>query len=180
MGLFSIFSGKKNKEDKPKDSKPEKLSFDTALGHFIYVCSPGCVPPEYGYESEIDWPGADYEDRLGVYIDCESPESTDASRCYEKLERIVSEKDRTEYRVKSALAEHFLNEKPQLICSEPGKTVTKEDLIKEMKLQFISIYRNGDTVFSVYDGFCFDLRSEEIEVIFKADGSMEFKYCEYD
>ena len=180
MGLLSFFSGKKNKEEKQNDSAPERPTFDSELGRFYYVSCPDSIPPEFGYEGEIDWPGNGYEDRLGVYIDCESPDSTDAGRCYEKLVRIAQDKERTEYQAKSLVAEHFLGSKPELIKTEPGQSVTKEDLMKDMRIDFISIYRSGDIVISVDDGCWFDLCSDGVEVILKADGSSEVKYKEYD
>ena len=40
MGLLSFFLGKKNKEEKQKDSAPERPTFDSELGRFYYVSCP--------------------------------------------------------------------------------------------------------------------------------------------
>ena len=180
MGLLGIFGGKKNKEDKPKDKPTDKIMIETALGRFYYVCTPNCTPPEIGYQGDVDWVGSGYEDKMGVYFDCDTPESKEATRCYEKLERILSDKQQTEYNVKSAVAEHFLSSKPHLIRNDDGVAVTKESIINDMRLNFISIYRNGDIIYSVDQAFCFDIRSDDVDVIFKADGGKEFRYNEYD
>ena len=180
MGLFGIFSGKKKKEETSKDNTPERIFFDTELGHFDHVNTPDSSPPEFGYESEIDWPDGGFDGRLGVYIDCETPDSLDASRCYEKLERLASDRERTEYKVKSLLAEHFLNSRPDLIRDRAGAAATKEELINDLKIAFISIYRSGDIVISLDTGYWFDIRGDGVDVILKDDGTAEFGYYEDD
>ena len=183
--LSSLFGGGKDKKEDKKEapSKPEHKMISLPLGDFYYTDSPDSIPPEFGYEGEIEWFDTDDEDErmLGVYFDRDTPDSDTADICYKKLAEYVSDKAGTERKAYRAVAEHFFNERPDLIRkyadSEPKESA--EELADDMKLHFISIYRNGDTVFSVYHGFNLDIPEDDLRVTFKADGSTSFEYTQY-
>ena len=162
MGLFDKIFAKK--ENNTEDKKEERISFDSPHGRFAYFATPACN--EYGYEAYVDWyPNGIEEESTEVYIDTDTPETTKAGICYERFERLIAEKERTDLEIKKYAADYFLS-KPELLRGE----YSEEDLIEEMEIIWIGFYRNGETHFS-FDTCWTD--ADDVKVVMKADGSKE-------
>ena len=82
MGLFGKhFSKQENTPEKPKE---EKIYFDDDYCRFGYFASP--KSGEYGYEGNIELENPKNNvDELTIYIDTDSPETTDAGKCYARF-----------------------------------------------------------------------------------------------
>lgn len=186
MGFLSaLFGGEKKQEpfvnEEPvKEEKAESKKKTFPLGEFTFVEAPNCIPPEFGYEGEIDWfdvPDTDdpYERLLGVYIDRDTMDSPEADYCYKKLEEYAADKSGTERKAVTAAAEYFFNERRDLFYDKIPESV--DALADCFSFRHISIYRNGDTVFSLEQYA--DLAIErDVYATFKADGSVKFEYTE--
>lgn len=163
MGLFS----RKKKEEKPEKAQPEKLMLDSPLGTFTYINNPGAN--EFGYESETRWEQSGRSDPIiTVYIDTDSPESTQAGLCYAKLEEIVADQERIDKDITERIADHFLS-MPDMIASGYNKQMITDD----MELFWLGVFRNGDTQFS-YDAA--GVYANDITVTIHADGSRKIEY----
>lgn len=185
MGFLSALFGGEKKEKQPEQKKtePSSKSKSFPLGNFCFTDCPTSDPPELGYEGEIKWrdTGDEFDDNLGVYFDRDTPESDEADICYKKLEEYADNKELTESRVIREFTEHIMKERPDLISQyDDSKTPeTAEELAEGMRLEYISIYRNGETVFSVNSAFKLELIDEDVHVTEKADGTVSFEYSEY-
>lgn len=163
MGLFS----RKKKEEKPEKAQPEKLMFDSPLGTFTYINNPGAN--EFGYESETRWEQSGRSNPIiTVYIDTDSPESTQAGLCYARLEGLFADRDRVEAEMTERIADYFLA-KPDMIASGYNKQMITDD----SQLFWLGVFRNGDTQFS-YDTA--GVYANDITVTIHADGSREIEY----
>ncbi|MBO6140903.1 MAG: hypothetical protein J6O40_03825 [Ruminococcus sp.] len=186
MGLLSALFGNEKKQ-KPieeemltAEEKPSTRKKSFPLGEFTFVDCATCDPPEFGYEGEIEWfdmPDSDdpYERLLGVYIDRDTVDSYEADLCYRKLEEYAADKRGFERKVKQAAAEHFLNERSDLFFDKRPNDAA--ELADGFELRYISIYRNGDTVFSLEQYASLAIEGD-VYVTFKADGSVKFRYTE--
>ena len=166
MGLF----GKKKKE--PEKAQPEKIMFDSPLGTFTYINNPGAN--EFGYEGETQWQSSGRTDpSITVYIDTDSPESTQAGLCYARLEEIFADQERVDDEITERIADHFLS-MPNMIAGGYNKQMITD----ELELCWLGVFRNGDTQFS-YDSA--GLYASDISVTIHADGSKEIEYIyEYE
>ena len=160
MGLF----GKKKKEP---EKAQEKLMLDSPLGTFTYINNPGVN--EFGYEGETRWEQSGRSDPIiTVYLDTDSPESTQAGLCYAKLEGLFADRDRVEAEMTERIADHFLS-MPDMIVSGYNKQMITDD----MELFWLGVFRNGDTQFS-YDAA--GIYANDITVTIHTDGSREIEY----
>ena len=168
MGLFS----RKKKEEKPEKAQPEKIKFDSPLGTFTYINNPGAN--EFGYEGETQWQPSERTDpSITVYIDTDSPESTQAGLCYARLEEIFADQERVDDEITERIADYFLA-KPDMISQGSNK----RSIMDELELSWLGVFRNGDTQFS-YDSSV--LYASDISVTIHADGSKEIEYIyEYE
>ncbi len=160
MGLFDKIFAKN--ENKTPEKQKDRITFDSPYGEFVYSAAPACN--EYGYETETDWyTNGTRADKTTVYIDTDTPETTEAGICYERLERLLSDKERTDLVIKKYAADFFLS-KPELLRGDHSE----EELIDELEIVWIGLYRNGDTRFS-FDTYWTD--ADDVAVVIKADGS---------
>lgn len=183
MSLFSKLFKKDvkenggNKNDSPTQTQ-DRIRIKTHFATFTYIN----YPDEVGYEADLEWYGMpeDEEGRLsylpvGCYIDCNTPETTDASLCLDRLTRLFEDKYGTDTRVKLAVANYFADENG-LIKTNYGEMISKEDLMNELEIKFISVTRDGKTRFSLYHT-SLDIDGD-IHIVFAEDGSvtvMEYK-----
>ncbi len=164
MGLFDkIFSKKERETDKTKE---ERICFDSPYGKFNYINTPGV--DEYGYEGYVEWYPKGIEESTEAYIETDTPETTESGICFSRFEKLFSDKERIDYEMKKSAADYFLF-KPDLLIGE----TSEEELIGDMEIIWIGVYRNGDTKFSI--DAC-GLEADEISVTLKADGSKEIRY----
>ena len=163
MGLF----GRKKKEQ-----KPERIKFESPHGTFYYINNPNVN--EFGYEGETQWQESGRVDpSITVYIDTDSPESTQAGLCYARLEEIFADQERVDDEITERIADHFLS-MPNMIAGGYNKQMITD----ELELCWLGVFRNGDTQFS-YDSA--GLYASDISVTIHADGSKEIEYMyEYE
>jgi len=178
---------KKEKKPKQENNKPQEkeyITIETSLGKFYYDELPNCDPPEYGYDGDVAWrePKGSDDGTLGVYFDSDAIGSHEAGHCYGILEKLVGDKENTEKRVISLLTHHIFDERPDLIAEYTGskKPETPDELAENMELRYISIYRNGDIVYSVYSAYRLELRDPDVIVTEKEDGTVDFRFNEYE
>lgn len=166
MGLF----GRKKKE--PEKPKEERITFDSPLGKFYYINNP--PTDEYGYEGYIIWTASGTsEEETSVYIDADSPDTTQAGLCYSRLEALVADQDRIEDEMTDIIAGHFMR-KPDMIARGYMNNMVADG----MTLIWLGVFRNGDTQFS-YDAA--GIYADDICLTVHADGSKEIEYIyEYE
>ena len=177
MSLFSKLLKKDvkendgNKNDLPMQTQ-DRICIETHFATFTYIN----YPNEVGYEADINWYDMpeDEEGRLsyipvGCYIDCNTPETTDASLCLDRLTRLFEDKYGTDTRVKLAVANYFADENG-LIKTSYGEMISKEDLMNELEIRFISVYRDGKTTYSLYH-MSLDIDGD-VHIVFNEDGSV--------
>lgn len=173
MSLFEkLFH--KNKSDQPERKNyteqnaqvQDSKSFETPLGKFNYVYAPNCVPPEFGYESDIQWYDVpeDAEARMeyfpvGCYIDCNTPDTKDAGICLDRLTRLFEDRIWTDRRVKQAVADHFAGENG-MIKAGGGQDISKDEFVADLEIVFISLHRDGTTFYTVTIGSDIDFDGE--------------------
>ena len=187
MSLFEkLFH--KNKNDQPEQEKDteqnaqvqDSKSFETPLGKFNYVYAPNCVPPEFGYESDIQWYDVPEDAEalaeyfpVGCYIDCNTPDTKDARICLDRLTRLFEDRVWTDRRVKQAVANYFAGE-DGMIKTGVGQDISKDEFVAEMEIVFISLHRDGTTFYTVTIGAQFDLDGE-IHVIYDDRDQVTFQ-----
>lgn len=166
MGLF----GRKKKE--PEKPKEERITFDSPLGKFYYINNP--PTDEYGYEGYIIWTASGTsEEETSVYIDADSPDTTQAGLCYSRLEALVADQERVDDEITERIADHFLS-MPNMIAGGYNKQMITDG----MTLIWLGVFRNGDTQFS-YDAA--GIYADDICLTVHADGSKEIEYIyEYE
>jgi hypothetical protein len=177
MSLFSKLLKKDVKENdgNKNDSSmqtQDRICIETHFATFTYIN----YPNEVGYEADLEWYGmpVDEEGRLsylpvGCYIDCNTPETTDASLCLDRLTRLFEDKYGTDTRVKLAVANYFADENG-LIKTSYGEMISKEDLMNELEIRFISVCRDGKTTYSLYH-MSLDIDGD-VHIVFNEDGSV--------
>ena len=169
MGLFSKLFSKQEKT--PEESKEEKIYFDDEYCRFEYFAHPKVN--EFGYEGNIMPENSESDlDELTVYIETDSPETTEAGKCYARFKDTFADMDRVDYEVKKTVADFFLF-KPEYT---DGKC-SQQQLIDGMQIIWMGFFRNGDTQFSIDDS---NLYVTDIDLFIKADGSKEIQYGDYD
>ncbi len=177
MSLFSKLLKKDvkekdgNKNDSPMQTQ-DRIRIETHFATFTYIN----YPNEVGYEADLNWyeMPEDEEGRLsylpvGCYIDCNTPETTDASLCLDRLTRLFEDRYETDIRVKLAVANYYADENG-LIKTNYGEMISKEDLMDELEIRFISVTRDGKTIYSL-NHVSLDTESD-IHIVFAEDGSV--------
>lgn len=173
MALFDKIFHKNKKEQPEWKSHEEQISqaqddksFVTPLGRFNYVYAPNCVPPEFGYESDIQWYDVpeDAEARMeyfpvGCYIDCNTPDTKDAGICLDRLTRLFEDRIWTDRRVKQAVANYFAGE-DGMIKAGRGQDISKDEFVADLEIVFISLHRDGTTFYTVTIGSDIDFDGE--------------------
>lgn len=91
MGLFDKLFSKKEKE--PAAPKKDKIIIEKPYGHFEYFANPNTN--EYGYEIYI----TGEEGEIDVYLDTDSPDTTEASFCFGRYEEFLTDKENRIYEV---------------------------------------------------------------------------------
>ena len=144
MSLFSKLFHKDEKKEKMNDPNVIELPF----GSFTFS---GDDPLEIGYEAEIDW----YEKTsdlhyqpVSVFIEVDTPGTKDASIGLERFTRRYEDRERTDYKVKLAVTEHYLGDKDS-IAMDDDETMSREEFLEELKITFIAYYRSGKRVYSL-------------------------------
>lgn len=172
--LSKLFHKDENNSDQNQNTEPQRPRIETAFTTFILT---GPNPNEVGYEADLDWYEIpeDENERLnyypvGCYIDCDTPETTDASRCLERLTRLYEDRYNTDYKVKLAVAEYYADENGLIKTSE-GKMISKQDLIDELEIRFISVYRDGRRAYSLKQ-YSLDIEYDsEVHIVFDKDNN---------
>lgn len=173
MSLFEkLFH--KNKNDQPEQEKyteqnaqtQDGKSFETPLGKFNYVYAPNCVPPEFGYESDIQWYDVPEDEEalaeyfpVGCYIDCNTADTKDAGICLDRLTRLFEDRIWTDRRVKQAVANYFAGE-DGMIKAGGGQDISKDEFVADLEIVFISLHRDGTTFYTVTIGSDIDFDGE--------------------
>ncbi len=144
MSLFSKLFHKDEKKEKMNDPNVIELPF----GSFTFS---GDDPLEIGYEAEIDW----YEKTsdlhyqpVSVFIEVDTPGTKDASIGLERFTRRYEDRERTDYKVKLAVTEHYLGDNDS-IAMDDDETMSREEFLEELKITFIAYYRSGKRVYSL-------------------------------
>jgi len=144
MSLFSKLFHKDEKKEKMNDPNVIELPF----GSFTFS---GDDPLEIGYEAEIDW----YEKTsdlhyqpVSVFIEVDTPGTKDASIGLERFTRRYEDRERTDYKVKLAVTEHYLGDKDS-IAMDDDETMSREEFLEELKITFIAYYRSGKRIYSL-------------------------------
>ena len=145
MFLFSkLFHKDDKKKETEKNVNPNVV--ELPCGSFLFA---GDDPIETGYEADIDWyeKTSDlYYQPVGVFIEVDTPGSKDASVGFERFTRRYEDRERIDYRVKLAVTEHYLGDKDSIV-TDCGDTMSKEEFMEELNIEFISIYRSGKRVY---------------------------------
>lgn len=144
MSLFSKLFHKDGKKEKTNDPNVIELPF----GSFTFS---GDDPLEIGYEAEIDWyeKTSDlYYQPVSVFIEVDTPGTKDASIGLERFTRRYEDRERTDYKVKQAVTEHYLGDKDS-IAMDDDETMSREEFLEELKITFIAYYRSGKRVYSL-------------------------------
>ena len=144
MSLFSKLFHKDEKKEKTNDPNVIELPF----GSFTFS---GDDPLEIGYEAEIDW----YEKTsdlhyqpVSVFIEVDTPGTKDASIGLERFTRRYEDRERTDYKVKLAVTEHYLGDNDS-IAMDDDETMSREEFLEELKITFIAYYRSGKRIYSL-------------------------------
>ena len=144
MSLFGKLFHKDEKKEKTNDPNVIELPF----GSFTFS---GDDPLEIGYEAEIDWyeKTSDlYYQPVSVFIEVDTPGTKDASIGIERFTRRYEDRERTDYKVKQAVTEHYLGDKDS-IAMDDNETMSREEFLEELKITFIAYYRSGKRVYSL-------------------------------
>ena len=177
--LFGKLFGKGSKKsdthkDNASDTKEEKITIKTPFTTFYYINNP---PNEVGYEAEMDWydrpeSGKERYDYypVGCYIDCDTPDTTDASLCLERLTRLFEDRKWTDGKVKLDVAEQLKGE-DGLIKGRRGQSISKDELIRELEIRFISVYRDGKITYSLKHHFMLDMENE-VHIVYESNGDI--------
>ena len=164
MGLFDKLFSKKEKE--PVAPKKDEIIIEKPYGRFKYFATPNVN--EYGYENFLT--GEDGE--INVYLETDSPDTTEASFCFGKYEEFLSDKENRIYEVSKIVNEYFLH-KPDLLPEGQDE----EKMMEETELTWMGFFRNGDVQ---YDFFSVGAYVDDAMLTVKNDGHMELKYKDYN
>ena len=145
MSFFSkLFH--KDKEEAPKEADPNVI--ELPCGKFLFADDDEY---EIGYEAEIDW----YEKTndihyypVGVFIEVDIPGTRDASLGLERFTRLYDDRKWTDYKVKLAVTEHYLDDNGTIV-TDYGDTMSKDEFMEKLKINYIAVYRSGKIVYSL-------------------------------
>ena len=164
MGLFDKLFSKKEKE--PVAPKEDEIIIEKPYGRFIYSAAP--ASNEYGYEIFI----TEEEGEIDVYLDTDSPDTTEASFCFGKYEEFLSDKENRLYEVSKIVNDYFLF-KPDLLPEGQDE----EKMMKETELTWMGFFRNGDVQYGFYNVGAY---VDDVLLTVKNDGQRELTYVDYD
>ena len=171
MSLF----GKLFKKDKSKSEEPksDQITIKTSYTTFYYAPD----PHEIGFEAEVQWYDLpeDPMERVrympvGVYIDCNTVDTTDASICLERFTKLFEDRKWIDYKVKLAVVDKLAGD-DGMIKDEYDGTYTKEEVIDSMEITFISVYRDGRIAYSL-DHHCHLNIDGSVHIVYGADGEI--------
>ena len=175
MPLFSrLFHKDKTADDRGKNQTNDKPMIETPFAVFVYT---GANTNEVGYEADINWYDIpkDENERInyypvGCYIDCNTPETTDASLCLERLTKLFEDRYDTDKKVKLETARHFSGENG-LVKTNSGEMISMQELTDELEIRFISVYRDGRTAYSLRQ-YSLDIEyGSDVHITFDKDGN---------
>lgn len=180
---MSLFDKLFKKNEQPQQAPTEEHNKDileTPYGEFEYDPSPDCAEPEFGYGGDVDWYNEDeYEYGshyypVGVYLECNTPDTRDADKSYEIFLRIMNFKERTDAKLKTAVADYY-DDGSGLIVRDHGDPISREELIENLEVTYLHVYGNGDAVFYLnhHCRLSLDNVKKRIRAKLKADGSVE-------
>ena len=147
MSLFSKWFHKDEKK-KENEKKEDPNIIEMSFGKLLFADDD---PNEIGYEAEVDWYEKTndlYYQPVGVFIEVDTPGTRDASVGLERFERRFEDRERTDYKVKMAVAEHFLGDEDSIV-TDYEDTMSRDEFLKKLKIIFISFYRGGRRVYHV-------------------------------
>ena len=165
MGFFGLFSKKEKQESAPEQ---ERLYKETPFGRFIYVE----YGDEHGYEGDIPWEqniGKEFPE-VSVFFQTDSVDTTEANVTYGRLEKLLSDPQRTDFEIKHDLAQHFLFREGMV---KEGSTL--EEIIDELEIEGFHLYSN-ETHIMVLGG----IFVSELYMAILPDGTKEARYISYD
>ena len=177
MGLFSkLFSKKENEpnEKKTVEPKEDKIFFDDEYCRFYYINNPNCE--EFGYEGEIEPEGSSGgTEALGIYIDTESPETTEAAKCHAMFRETMADLEHFTFEAKKAVADHFL------FAPEYNEDQsTEQQLMDSMRIFDMEFFRNGSIILLIDFPGEHGVYASEIHLTLYPDGSREIEYTDYN
>ena len=180
--LFGKLFGKGSKKsDKSKDESSaeteEKITIKTSYTTFHYINN---NPQEIGYEAYIDWydkpeSGKERYDYFPVdcYIDCDTPDTTDASLCLERLTRLFEDRKWTDGKVKLDIVERFKAD-DGLIKGRHGSLISRDEALNNLEIRCISVFRNGSIEYLVDHHCTLDIESD-VHIIYDENGDISIK-----
>ena len=135
---------------RPQKQTPKQcIYFDTPYCRFLFVDR-----GDIGYEGEIEWNlNLAGEKRITAFFETDASAAAprkqlraiQPGKCYSRLEKILSDKERIDHDVKKLVADYFLF-RPELI----KENASEQELVDDMELSYIGVCRNGDTEFDLY------------------------------
>ncbi len=165
MGFLDKLFSKKEKITENKTE--ERITIDKPYGKLYYLNNPNT--DEYGYEGYVDWyPNDNDEEGLDVFIDADTPDTTEAGLCMARFEKLFADKERIVYELKKNVADFFLF-KPEYLREK----YSEEELMKYINFVCLGVFRNGNTEFS-FD-IC-HIYADDVHIVLKSDGSKLIKY----
>ena len=90
-------------------------------------------------------------------------------KCYIRLDRILSDKERTDHDIKKLVADYFLF-RTELI----KENSSEQEIESRLELSYIGVYRNGDTEFGIHSAS--NIYVDELRLVVKSNGSKEIRY----
>ena len=168
MGIFGLFSKKEKQEPQEKAPDKERIYKETPFGRFIYVE----YGDEHGYEGDIPWEqniGREFPE-VSVFFQTDSNDTMEADVTYERLEKLLSEPQRTDFEIKQALAQHFLFREGMVKEGSP-----LEEIIDGLEIEGFHLYSNETHIMVQGDIFV-----NELYMVILPDGTKEARYISYD
>ena len=165
MGFFGLFSKKEKQESAPEQ---ERLYKETPFGRFIYVE----YGDEHGYEGDIPWEqniGKEFPE-VSVFFQTDSVDTTEANVTYGRLEKLLSDPQRTDFEIKHDLAQHFLFREGMV---KEGSTL--EEVMDGLEIEGFHLYSNETHIMVLGDIFV-----SELYMAILPDGTKEARYISYD
>ena len=140
---------------------------DKPYGKLYYLNNPNTA--EFGYEGYVDWyPNEGDEEGLDVFIDADTPDTTEAGLCLARFERFFADKERLVYELKKNVADYFLFKSEYLY-----EETSEEELIASIELILLGVYRDGNAEFLFVSSI---IEACDVHIVLKADGSKMIKY----
>ena len=175
MSLFSKLFHKDTKKEKTDNPNVIELTF----GSFTFSDND---PIEIGYAADIDW----YEKTsdlhyqpVSVFIETDTPGIRDASIGFERFTRRYEDRERTDYKVKLAVTEHYLGDADSIVVDD-DKTMSREEFLEELKIVFIAFYRSGKRVYSLDFPWVRDDKDGVVVLFDENDKATVFEDTDYD